>query len=117
MTRFIEFETTDGESVFVEVDDGEVTPPPGVEKAGLRRRVDSAVATAEVTFEGAIQGIIRRNLDALNAAIRATVDPPSEIELTFGVKATGEVGNVAIARAGGEANFAVRVVWKLAAKE
>jgi Trypsin-co-occurring domain 1 len=36
---------------------------------------------------------------------------PTEVEVTFGLKATGEVGNIAIAKAGAEANIEVRLKW------
>jgi hypothetical protein len=34
------------------------------------------------------------------------------MEISFGLKATGEAGNVAIGKAGSEANFTVKLVWK-----
>jgi len=33
------------------------------------------------------------------------------VELSFGLKATGELGNIAIAKASGEANFTIRLLW------
>jgi glutamate mutase epsilon subunit len=114
MTRYLEFATGDGESVLVEVDDDEIVPPPGIEKAGLvSKRVGDTVATAAATFEEAIARAVRRNVEALDAAVLALPNAPTELELTFALKATGEVGNLAIAKVGGEANFTVRLAWKL----
>ena len=40
------------------------------------------------------------------------VDKPSEVKVTFGLKATGEAGIFAITKLGGEANFSVKLGWK-----
>src|SRR5687768_3806032 len=110
MARYLEFATGDGQRVLVEVDAEEVAPAPGVEKAGLiASRMGDAVGTAAATFEEAIANAVRRNVEALNAAVLALAHPPTELELTFALKATGEVGNLAIAKVGGEANFTVRL--------
>jgi hypothetical protein len=34
------------------------------------------------------------------------------LEISFSLKATGELGNVAVGKAGGEANYNVKLVWK-----
>ena len=44
-----------------------------------------------------------------NNASRARGRLPAEVG--FGLKVTGEVGNVAVARAGGEANYDVKFIW------
>jgi hypothetical protein len=113
MSRYVEFATNAGGPVLVEVDTFEVVPPSGVEKAGLRPRpAEGAVASAESTFEEAVTSAVTRSVAALADAVGSLPLAPTEVELTFGLKATGEVGNIAIAKAGGEANFTVRLVWK-----
>ena len=37
--------------------------------------------------------------------------------MTFSLKATGEVGNFAVAKAGAEANYTVKLTWKRERKE
>jgi hypothetical protein len=39
-------------------------------------------------------------------------DRPDEVEVTFGLKATGEVGSFAVAKANAEANYKVKLTWK-----
>ena len=116
MPHFIEFPTeTEGITVLVEADATEVAPPPGVEKAGLFSRTDKvgdAVAVAKVRFDVAIQRIIGENVRALTDAVAKLAAKPDEVELTFGLKATGEAGNIAIAKIGAEATFEIRLLWR-----
>jgi hypothetical protein len=113
MSYYVEFATGSGDPVLVEVDGSEVVGAPGVEKAGLRRnRAESAVVTAESTFEEAVASALARSVEALTQAVSALSPAPAEVELSFGLKATGEIGNIAIAKVGGEASFSVRLLWK-----
>jgi hypothetical protein len=34
------------------------------------------------------------------------------MEITFGLKATGEAGNLAVGKVAGESNYQVRMLWK-----
>jgi Trypsin-co-occurring domain 1 len=116
MPHYIEFPTDEpGVTVLVEADEEEVDPPVGIEKAGLglrkNRKVD-AVATASVRFDVAVKRIVEENVRALTDAVDKLKRPPDNLELTFGLKATGEVGNLAIAKVGGEATFQLKLSWK-----
>lgn len=116
MPHFIEFPTeTEGVTVLVEADATEVAPVSGVEKAGLlSRKKDgvASVAVAKVRLDVAVEQVITENVRALTAAVERLVVKPSEVEVTFGLKATGELGNIAIAKVGGEASFEVRLLWR-----
>ncbi len=113
MAHYIQFSAPEGGSLLVEVDTDEVVTPPGVVKAGL---VGDAVATtisrAQETFEAALERAIKFNVEAFYQAIQALSKPPNEIEITFGLKATGEAGNVAVVKASGEVNYTVKLAWK-----
>jgi hypothetical protein len=109
----MQFPTGDGGTIMVEVDRDEVrTPVGGVAKAGLTERAGEAMAVAQSTFESAVRDTVRRNAAAVTEAIKGLVERPSEIEVTFGLKATGEVGNFAIAKMSGEANLSLKLTWK-----
>jgi len=116
VTRYIEFTTEGGGSLLVEVEDEEVEPSPGVAKAGLLEKPKDTVAKAEKTFDDAVKTVIGQNVRSLSAALEGLKTPPSEVEFSFGLKATGEIGNVAIAKIGGEATFQLKLVWKPAEK-
>jgi len=112
MANYIRFDAGDGAQLLVEVDREETGAPGGPVKAGLGGKVRDAVAAAGTTLDVALSRVIKANarpfLDALDGLERR----PTEAELSFGVKATGEVGNFAVAKAGGEASYSVRVLWR-----
>ena len=112
MADYIQFISSDGGSILVEVEEEEVSAQMGVQKAGLREITGKAVATAQVTFQDALERMLEYNAQAFIQSVRRLPILPNEAELTFGLNATGEVGNLAIAKAGVEANYTVRLTWK-----
>jgi hypothetical protein len=113
MASYLRFTAPDGGAILVEVEGVETGPTPGgVVKAGLKDRAQGAVAEAQDAFEAALQRAIRFNAGAMIEAVDALDHRPDEVELAFGLKATGEAGNFAVAKAGGEANYAVKLTWK-----
>jgi hypothetical protein len=116
MARYIEFPTSDGHTLLVEVEQEEVSPPQGVVKAGLREASQKTVAVAQTVFEDAVDRVVRLNAEALIKTVQNLSDLPDELEVTFGLKAVGEVGNFAIAKGGTELNFTVKLLWKRESK-
>ncbi len=111
MSKFIEFKTTDdGTHLLVEVDDKEVTT--GIAKAGLREVAGRTISQAQEIFEQAIQTALQINVETFYKAIQALPHPPTDVEISFGLKATGELGNFAISKLGAEANYTVKMNWK-----
>lgn len=104
MTTFIEYQLDDGATVLVETPEAQ---PAGVTKAG-RDRLGNAIVSANQKFEAAFAGvkksaaILRQQLEELRA---------DEVEVIFGLKATGEAGNFAIGQVGVEANYTVKLKW------
>lgn len=117
MTLYIQFNTDDGNTILVEVDKEEFSSTKGVAKAGLRERVQDTVATAQATFEKAVEEVVSHNIQAFINSIRNLSEPPSEIEISFGLKATGEAGNIAIGKLGGEMNYSIKLAWKPGSKD
>lgn len=76
------------------------------------RAAGEAVARAQTGFEEAVKSAVGRSVSALADAVGSLPLATTEVELAFALKATGEVGNLAIAKAGGEANFSVRLTWR-----
>ena len=112
MARYLQFPASDGSTVLVEVEEEEVSPPQGVVKAGVQETVQKTVAQAQSAFEGAVDRVVRHNAEAFIQSVRNLTERPDELEVTFGLKATGEMGNFAIAKGSGEVNFTVRLSWK-----
>ena len=117
MADYIQFNSADGTSLLVEVDEDEISSQQGIQKAGLREMVGKSVVMAQTSFEHAIQHAIRYNAQVFLQSIVNLPILPSEAEITFGLKITGEVGNVAVGKTGGETNYTVRLTWKRETKE
>jgi hypothetical protein len=115
--RFASGEGQAGE-VLVEVDTAGGLPVTGEQNAGLRQwareHAGEAVATAHGGFEQAVRRAVSLNAGAFLAAADALEKPPAEMEITFGLKATGEAGNLAVGKVAGESNYQVKMVWRRA---
>ena len=110
MSHYVEFTTADGATILVETAE-EDTYKPGVVKAGLKEKAQEAVSQAKTSFEDGLE-VIRHNADGFIKKVRSLSDPPDEVEVSFGLKATGELGNFAVAKAGAEASYTVTLTWK-----
>lgn len=103
MARLVEIPLDDGSSLFVETDD---RAGPVVRGGGGGDSVIKAATSVQTAMDGvgpAAQAIVERlrRDDGLG---------PSEVVLEFGLVVRAEAGLV-ISKAGGEANFSVRVTW------
>ena len=112
MVRYIKFESEDGTDILVEVESGDLPSQSGLQKTGLRDVGKAGVAVAQATFEASLEAAVRVNARSLLQAVSSLPEKPSEVEFSFGLKATAEVGNIAICKAGGEATYSVKLVWK-----
>jgi hypothetical protein len=66
---------------------------------------------AERTLSEAFAAV-RINAEAFMKQISAMDAQPTEIEVTFGLKASGELGNFAVGKLTGDANYTVKMVGK-----
>jgi hypothetical protein len=112
VARYLQFVTADGSAILVEVDEEEVPRGQGVMKAGLGQRLWDTVTEAQTVFDEALTRIIHQNTYAFLHAVREIPDPPTDVEVTLGLKVTGEVGNVVVSKLGGDVNFTVKMTWK-----
>ena len=104
MANYFTIETSSGE---IEIETDDVMPDSGVGRTGLSEKVAS---TAQATLTQAFD-IIRTTAQAFMAELKGATELPDEMELSFGVKASGDVGNFVIAKATAEANFSVKMKW------
>jgi hypothetical protein len=118
---YLRFSSGEAGEVLVEVGTGGGLPAAGEENAGLRQfardQADQMVAVAQGGFEQAVRRVVSLNAGAFLAAADALEKPPAEMEILFGLKATGEVGNLAVGKVAGESNYQVRMVWRRPAGE
>jgi hypothetical protein len=115
MANYIKFETGDAEdsTILVEVSGNEIeSDNDGTVKAGLEKIIENSVAIAQKPFTAAVKSAVRHNVSGMIDAISSLANPPSEVEISFGLKATGEAGNIAVGKIGSETNYTIKLVWK-----
>jgi hypothetical protein len=109
MSRFAQFPLKGGGSLVVEVD--------GADSSGSRvmrgMATEDAIASATSTFESALENV-RSAAEAILHQLCSLAQPPDEVAVEFGVKMSAESGAI-IAKASGEANFKINLVWKKSA--
>ena len=113
MAHYMQFTASHdvGGTILVEVHEDEVSPSEGMVKAGVQEVVKKTVARASSTLEEALKRVVRLNCEAFIQAVHSLSDLPDQVEINFGCTVTGEVGNIAIARGGGEANYTIKLDW------
>lgn len=104
MSRYLELILIDGSKVVIETDE-----PIGAVKAGRGAR--KMVEITREVFEEAIENGRKAALLVLEK-VRSSHEPPDQVEITFGLKASGELGSFVVAKAGIEASYAVKLTWK-----
>src|SRR5829696_300713 len=122
MPSYIEFETEDGRTVLVEVEEQEVRSRGGVSKAGLKEVKDwvqTHIARASTKLDEAVQNAVKENVRPFvkTAQDLAKETEAVEMEVTFGLVMTGEVGNVAVGKAGAQSNYTVKLKWTQAGED
>jgi hypothetical protein len=111
MTRYLQFTAADGSPILVEVDEREDSPREGIQQAGVRDRFEVVLVQAQASFEDVMKTAIRQNVQAFVDAIHGLERRPSSVEISFGLKAAGEVGNLAIGKMGADVNYTVKLAW------
>lgn len=105
MTRYIEFELMEGGTVIIEAEEESVG---GVVTASSSGEL---VQKAKDSFDDAIEHV-RGAAGIIVKKFRDLSDPPDEMEVSFGLKASGELGNIVVGKGGIEANYTVTIKWK-----
>jgi hypothetical protein len=103
MSRYVTFTLPDGSAVILESDEPDV----GVIRAGIGEKLEQAGQTFEQAAESA-----RKAALVVLEKVRGLHDAPSEVEITFGLKASGEIGSLVVAKAGAEASYSVTLKWR-----
>lgn len=121
MAKYLKFQVGDeGGHILIEVDEPapslegmiEADLAEGPDKAGLIDRAGQVMSKAQTLFNEAIETALRTNVETFYSAIKALPHPPSDIEISFGLKATGELSNIAVGKLGTESNYTIKLAWK-----
>ncbi|MCX6068276.1 MAG: CU044_2847 family protein [Chloroflexi bacterium] len=103
MPQFIRYTLEDGSELLIEA----IGSEGGVVRAGISEKIE----TAKTSFDAALDAV---RLSALQIRRKLHDVQADEVEVKFGLKATGEIGNnmFAVGKAGIEANYEVTLKWK-----
>lgn len=105
MNRLVEFKLSEESSILVEVDELE---SPGLSPVAVRP--GRVAAEAQKTFE---QALDKLDLDTMASILKKKLgemrEPANEVEVSFGVKLSGQIG--AVITAGAEATYQITLKW------
>jgi len=103
MPTYVEYKMPDGSTMLVESE----STPGTVVRSGNRGGLN--IVESGKNFIDAL-GSVRGSMQALIAELdMLKVD---EATVMFGLKAVGEVGNIAVGKLGGETNYQITLKWK-----
>ncbi|MEV5538808.1 CU044_2847 family protein [Saccharopolyspora shandongensis] len=100
MAQLVRMPLENGGELLIEAADGRGAIPVGG---------GGKVVQASETVQKAM-GNIRSAAEAVLGELRAMEQPPSKVNVQFGIKVTGEA-SLAVAKSSGEANFNVSIEW------
>jgi hypothetical protein len=107
MASYVKFELKDGTIVYIESAES-----PKVSSGLLPRSGEQAAEPAVVPFEKAVDGI-RKMAAAMAENLRGEAgEEPAEISVSFGLRASADLGNLVVSRGGLEANYNVSIRWR-----
>jgi Trypsin-co-occurring domain 1 len=108
MAKIVAMQSSSGTPLLVEASVEPTAVADGVVETGFADRVRDGAAAVSASLEATV----RAAAEALATAAFAIEPAPAEVEVTFGVTAAGEAGNVVIGRGTAGANFTVRCLWR-----
>ena len=113
MSKYVEFPLDGGGSIVIES-----AEEPARATAGFLRGENgyTAANTAQHSFDASVEAV-RRSADLLVSKLHNLTNPPDELTVAFALKASGELGGLAVAKNGGDANFNVTLKWSKDAKK
>jgi len=109
--RYVEFPLEDGGSILIETPDLQEKVQSGFVKSGQGEAAREAALPAGRSFDASVENV-RKAAELLVTKLRTISTPPDEMTVSFGLKASGDLGSLAIGKVGGEANYAVTLKWK-----
>jgi hypothetical protein len=110
---YVKFELKDGSTVYIESAD----LPKGVSGLIPPEKGQDHAEPAEVPFHQAIEAVSKMSVEMLDGLRAGFLEPPSDLSISFGLKASADLGSLFISRSGMEANFNVSLSWHKEGKE
>jgi hypothetical protein len=113
MASYLKFELEDGTFVYLEAAEAPKS------SSGLipASRGDNTAETTPPSFEKSIDSLRKMAAVMVSSLREGFTIEPDEVSISFGVKASAELGNLLIARGGMDANYNVSLRWHNEKKE
>ncbi len=112
MASYLKFELEDGTIVYLET----IEAPKGSGGLIPASREGSAEKAA-LSFEKSFNSVRKMAATMLKDLREGFTQEPEEVSITFGLKASAELGNLIVARGGMDANYGVTLRWRNEKKE
>lgn len=109
MPKYIEFPLENGGSILVESADDPVRTSAGFLKSE-NASPDNAQKASQ-SFDASVESM-RQAAELMVTKLRSLSAPPDEIDVHFSLKASGEVGSLAVGKLGGDANYSITLKWR-----
>ncbi len=110
---YLKFELNDGTIVYIE----SAETPKGASGLIPGGRGEHVNEQGAISFDKSVDGI-RKMAAALIENLRSGfAEQPDEVSVSFGLKASADVGNLVVSRGGMEANYNVSLRWREDKKE
>src|SRR5512136_1143016 len=109
--RYVEFPLEEGGSILIETPDLQEKLQSGFVKSAAGDAGRDSALQASRSFDASVESV-RKAAELLVNKLRTISSPPDEMTVTFGLKASGDLGNLAIGKVGAESNYAVTLKWK-----
>lgn len=104
---YVKFELEDGTAVYIE--SGETHKGSSGLIPGMR---GDAADQAALSFEKSVTAVRKMASTMMSNLREGFVEQPEEVQINFGLKASGELGSLVVARGGMEANYNVSLRWR-----
>jgi hypothetical protein len=108
--RYVEFQLEDGGSILIETPDPQEKVQSGFVKGAQNEGGRDAALQASRSFEASTENV-RKAAELLVNKLRTLSAPPDEMTVSFNIKAS-DLGSLAIAKLGAEANYGVQLKWR-----
>jgi hypothetical protein len=102
MATYIQYTLEDGSTLLVEVDEDTEAATKAADTYG------NFIIKAEKQFKEALASV-KQSVKTLGEELSELA--PDDVEVTFGIKTTGEAGLFAVCKVGAEMNYEVKLHW------
>jgi len=109
VAKYVEFPLEGGGSIVIESADEPGRSSTGFVRGGEEPRQKPAAAGQ--SFDASVEAV-RRSADLLVGKLRNLSAVPDEMIVSFALQASGDLGGLAVAKGGSDANFHVTLKWE-----